>query len=227
MLAILLLAVISVVVVYNSKHEKIVSQPAALHVLPSAKPVVKEAPPNPPLIVDSRMTRAQALGKNKFPHHILDKMELVAVEYVGFDGLSRRGQIVVDKELAAEVRQIFLELKAIHYPIKQVVPVVRFQWDDAKSMRANNTSGFNYRGQVTPNGISKVLSKHAQGRAIDLNPWLNPYVSRNGKATSPYRPGEKGVLTRSSAATKIFLKRGWKWGGNWDGSKDYQHFEKP
>lgn len=181
----------------------------------------------PKIVVDARMTRAQALGANRFPQHVLATMEVVDVQYLGFDGLTHRGQIVVDRKLAAEVKQIFVELRKAKYPIKRVVPVVRYKWDDLRSMADNNTSAFNYRGQVTPNGKSRILSKHATGRAIDLNPLLNPYVSASGKATSPYRPKVRGALTRNSAATKIFLRRGWQWGGNWPGGKDYQHFVKP
>lgn len=181
----------------------------------------------PRRVIDSKMTRAQALASNTFPEQALAKMAVVNLDYVGFDGLDHRGQMVIDKGLAEEVRAIFAELKKIRYPIKKIVPVVRYGWDDLRSMRDNNTSGFNYRGQVTPRGQSRILSKHAYGRAIDLNPYLNPYVSPGGKALSPYRPSVRGTLTRSSAATQIFLSYGWKWGGNWPGSKDYQHFVKP
>jgi peptidoglycan LD-endopeptidase CwlK len=183
--------------------------------------------PLKPRRVDSKMTRAQALASNRFPKGVLANMAVLDVDYIGFDGLDHRGQIVVEKTLANEVRAIFAELKKIRYPIKKVVPVVRYGWDDIRSMRDNNTSGFNYRGQVTPNGRSKILSKHALGRAIDLNPYLNPYVSRTGKEMSRYRSSVRGTLTRNSAATRIFLSRGWKWGGNWPGGKDYQHFVKP
>jgi len=173
------------------------------------------------------MTRVQALASNGFPEQVLARMAIVNVDYLGFDGLDHRGQLVIDKELAEEVRAIFADLKRIRYPIKKIVPVVRYGWDDIRSMKDNNTSGFNYRGQVTPNGSSKILSKHALGRAIDLNPYLNPYVSSSGKALSAYRPSVRGTLTRNSAATRVFLSRGWKWGGNWPGGKDYQHFVKP
>lgn len=181
----------------------------------------------PAVIVDSRPMHREDLGFGRFPKHIAKRMRLVEVEYLGFDGLNYRGQIVVDSSLAPEIKQIFRELLLAGYPIKKVVPVSRYGWDDEKSMADNNTSGFNYRGQVTPKGKSRVLSKHAYGRAIDLNPLLNPYVSKSGESTSTYRPSRRGTLTRDCVAVKIFTKRGWKWGGNWTGSKDYQHFEKP
>lgn len=181
----------------------------------------------PPVIVDSRPKLSEDLGLDRFPDHIVSRMRLVDVEYLGFDGLTHRGQIVVDSGLASEVKQVFRELRLIGYPIKRVVPVSRYGWNDQKSMDDNNTSGFNYRRQVTPSGKSRILSKHAFGRAIDLNPLLNPYVSSSGKSSSAYRQSVRGTLTRESAAVKVFTKRGWKWGGTWSSSKDYQHFEKP
>lgn len=181
----------------------------------------------PPVVVESRPRSREDLGFGKFPEHIVRRMRLVDVDYLGFDGLTHRGQIVVDSSLGGEVKQIFRELRSIGYPIKKVVPISRYGWDDKRSMADNNTSGFNYRRQVTPRGKSRVLSNHAFGRAIDLNPLLNPYVSSTGQSSSTYDPLVRGTLTRESAAVKVFTKRGWKWGGNWTGSKDYQHFEKP
>lgn len=154
-------------------------------------------------------------------------MEVVTVRYVGFDGLEHEGQIVVDKDLAREVREIFEEIRSSKFPIRKVTPVVRYGWDDHRSMADNNSSGFNYRGQVTASGQARVLSNHAFGRAIDIDPAQNPYISKSGKATGTYDPSKRGTLTRDSAVVRIFLKSGWKWGGNWPGNKDYQHFEKP
>lgn len=207
---------------------------------PSPEPVIskpevasdaKHTPPKTPAVprveVDSGMSRQEALSGNKFPREILEKMQLVTVRYVGFDGVVREGQIVVHKDLATEVQEIFAEIRRAKFPIGKVVPVVNYDWDDYRSMADNNTSGFNYRGQVTPRGSSKALSKHAFGRAIDINPMQNPYVAKNQKGSSGYDPSMPGTLTTDSAVVKIFLKRGWKWGGNWSGNKDYQHFEKP
>ena len=63
--------------------------------------------------------------------------------------------------------------------------------DDHRSMNADNTSAFNCRFVA---GTSR-WSQHAYGRAIDLNPIENPYVS--GSATSRRRPG---AATRTAPA---------------------------
>jgi hypothetical protein len=91
-------------------------------------------------------------------------------------------------------------------------------------MKDNNTSGFNYRFISG----SKILSKHASGLAIDINPKQNPYI-KNGTTTpdgSIYEIDSIGTLTEDSRIVKEFKKRGWTWGGDWKSLKDYQHFQK-
>ena len=184
-------------------------------------------------IVDSKMTADEALEglDRRCPKDLRERQALVAVMYWGFDGKAHRGQLVVDKELAADVVAVFEVALKEKFPIRSVVPVSHAtfrkngKWDDDLSMAANNTSAFNYR-EVT-GGSS--LSKHALGRAIDINPVQNPYIK--GKTTLPpgakYDPKAPGTLTADHPVTKAFLARGWEWGGNWKSLKDYQHFEKP
>jgi len=178
------------------------------------------------LIVDSNMTRAQALGKNQFPASTLARMEVVTVTYNGFDHRRHQGQIVVDRAVAKEVKHIFDEIEATGYPIGKVVPIVAYGWDDDVSIADNNTSGFNYRHVIGPGQNTHKLSHHSYGRAIDVNPKINPFVAADGSTSRPYVPGKPGVLTLDSPVTRIFLKRGWTWGGTWRTGHDYQHFEK-
>lgn len=178
------------------------------------------------VIVDSRMTRAEALGNNRFPAQILAKMEIVVVSYNGFDHLKHQGQIVVDRAIASEVKAIFAEIETTGYPITKVVPIVAYRWDDDASIADNNTSAFNYRHVIGPGQNTTKLSHHSYGRAIDINPKINPFVGADGSTSRPYEPGKPGVLTLGSRVTKIFLKHGWTWGGSWRSGHDYQHFEK-
>jgi hypothetical protein len=93
-------------------------------------------------------------------------------------------------------------------------------------MEANNTSAFNFRFKT---GSRTELSKHAGGRAIDINPVQNPYIK--GELVLPksseYDPEAEGTLCEDHPVVRTFLKLGWEWGGNWTSRKDYQHFEKP
>lgn len=174
------------------------------------------------VVVDSRMTRAEAIGKNAFPQHILDAQEVVTVRYYSFDSKLHEGQLVVHKSLVSDVQAIFREIEQSQFPIAKVIPIVYYNWSDSKSIADNNTSAFNYR---TVDGTNK-LSDHAYGKAIDINPYLNPWVGKKGKSTRPYRPEQPGTITGEGVVVQAFKKRGWSWGGSWKNSKDYQHFYK-
>ena len=94
-------------------------------------------------------------------------------------------------------------------------------------MNADNTSAFNCR---FVNGTSR-WSEHAFGRALDLNPVENPYVTPSGFVSPPNgkpyanrgrrRQGHGPQRRRRAGA---FARVGWKWGGDWPGTKDFQHF---
>ncbi|MCV7191362.1 M15 family metallopeptidase [Mycolicibacterium brumae] len=158
-------------------------------------------------------------------------LRLVEVDYLGFDGQSHRGALIVKTELAQQVQEIFAELEAIRFPIEKIRPAAEYAGaEDELSMRDNNTSAFNCRG--IPGSSS--WSEHAYGRAIDINPLLNPYISASG-AMEPATAGpyldrtldEAGMLRDGHPAVEVFTDRGWTWGGNWRDPKDYQHFEYP
>ncbi len=165
----------------------------------------------------------EALAGKEIPEAIQKSLALVTVPYLSFEGKAGEGHVIVHRELADEVRDIFKELFEMRFPIRQIVPVSAYDWDDAASMAANNTSAFNYR---FISGTNR-LSNHSYGRAIDINPVQNPYVSRDG-AVQPlgasYDREEPGTVTAEVA--DIFRSRGWEWGGDWEQIKDWQHFEK-
>ena len=97
--------------------------------------------------------------------------------------------------------------------------------NDTTEFQIYNTSSFNYRKVKNSN----KLSTHALGLAIDINPRDNPFIDRHGNKSPPngvYDSSRPGTITSSSQCYKIFEKYGWKWGGHWRYSKDYQHFSK-
>lgn len=176
-------------------------------------------------LVDSELDLAAATAASGAPAEVLETLRLLEVSYLGFDGRLHRGQLVVSRDLASEVGEIFAELKELAFPIRQVVPVVRFGWSDESSMAADNTSAFNYR-LVAGTGR---LSLHALGRAVDVNPRENPVFYPDGQSAPPgarYSPGEAGTFAAGGAAVAAFLRRGWRWGGLFEHVKDYHHFEK-
>jgi len=158
----------------------------------------------------------------------LDELRLVKVRHLDFNGHLVEGELVVHRDLATEVREIFVELEKLRYPIALVSRVEHFKGSDDDSMAANNTSVFNCR--VVPG--SKKYSKHAYGRAIDINPIQNPYIKGTtilppaGNAFADRSQQHPALIKKNDAIYHLFVKRGWKWGGNWRTLKDYQHFEK-
>jgi poly-gamma-glutamate synthesis protein (capsule biosynthesis protein) len=71
---------------------------------------------------------------------------------------------------------------------------------------------------------------HAYGRAVDLNPVQNPWVSgsevspRAGRQYADRSRQAKGMIHAGDAVVRAFGSVGWEWGGYWTGGKDYQHF---
>jgi hypothetical protein len=161
------------------------------------------------------------------PAVLLERQAVVEVRYLGFDGLVHLGQIVVDRSLTEQIREVFRTALRSGFPIHSVIPVSHpdFRWSDARSMAANNTSGFNYR-RVTG---GKRLSRHALGLAVDINPLQNPYI-RGSWVLPPgavYDPNREGTLRDDGPVVQAFLRLGWAWGGHWKTLKDYQHFQAP
>lgn len=143
---------------------------------------------------------------------------------------THRGELIVHEDLVAEVIEIFEELRRAGYPIEKMQTPDHYPGaEDELSMRDNNTSAFNCR-DIPGSGN---WSYHAYGRAIDINPLINPYIDDTGDLqpanAGPYLDRTRidpGLLHDGDPAVRIFTDRGWTWGGDWQTPKDYQHFER-
>ncbi|HEV7979997.1 M15 family metallopeptidase [Amycolatopsis sp.] len=186
----------------------------------------------PPYVALIRSVSAAELGKSWHEGCPLgpDQLKMIKLRYFGFDGRAHNGEVVVSKDVAVEVAQTFGELYQQRFAIERMENVANYDADDDRSMEANNTSAFNCR-EITGGG---GWSNHSYGRAIDINPQINPYISAGGTVYppngAPYvdrTPGQKGMIYAQDNTVKAFEQRGWDWGGYWDSPIDYQHFEKP
>lgn len=155
--------------------------------------------------------------------------------YYDFQGDVQVGELICNKDIAQDLVEIFYELYLNEYQIEKIRLIDEYGGDDTASMEDNNTSCFNYRVVDGTNS----LSKHALGRAIDINPFYNPYVvyNKNGSGETYISPkGSERYADRSQnfpykidendLCYKLFTEHGFIWGGNWNSSKDYQHFQK-
>lgn len=165
----------------------------------------------------------------------LDELRYLNVLYNDFEGGVQTGELICHKYIAWDLLEIFEELYRSGYRFEEISLIDAYDGDDTLSMEHNNTSCFNYR---VVDGTDH-LSKHAYGLAIDINPFYNPYVVYNKDGSGETYISPKGSevyadrtkdfpykIDENDLCYKLFTEHGFTWGGNWNSSKDYQHFEK-
>ena len=164
----------------------------------------------------------------------LKDLRYLRVTHKDFNYRDKKGELIVHKSVARSMVNVFRELYKINYPIHKMTLVSNYRGKDWVSIEADNTSAFNCRNV----GGTNRWSRHSYGKAIDINPIENPYISRSGyishKASLKYKKrrhykntlADKAILLKYDRATKIFNTYGWHWGGEFKGEKDYQHFFK-
>ena len=156
------------------------------------------------------------------------ELSLLKIAYLNMNGETKIGDLIIAKDLSLEVVEIFKEIYNCKFPIEKMRTINNYNCNDDLSMEDNNTSAFNYR---MVRG-SRKLSDHSYGRAIDLNPLLNPFVTRkkvypeNGRKYIDRENHVEGMIQKNDCVVRAFKSRGWHWGGDWKYSKDYQHFYK-
>jgi hypothetical protein len=157
----------------------------------------------------------------------LRDLRAIVFRHWGFDGAVRTGTLIAHRDVATDLIRVFRRLYAARFPLRRVRPVDAYGGSDFRSIEADNTSAFNCR---YVDGTTR-WSEHAYGRAIDVNPIENPYVTSGGTtshpASRPYlrrSPARPGMAVEGSSLVRAFDAVGWGWGGRWSGAKDHQHF---
>ena len=156
----------------------------------------------------------------------LRDLRALSLSYRGFDGRVHIGRLVAHRAVARGLVDVFRRLYDAGVPIRRMVPVDAYGGSDFRSIEADNTSAFNCR---YVDGTTR-WSEHAYGRAIDINPIENPYVSGGStshRASWAYLDRSRrrpGMAYEGGALVRAFDAVGWGWGGRWSGAKDYQHF---
>lgn len=167
----------------------------------------------------------------------IDRLTLLNITHFNFDGIEKKGQIIVLDVVAKDVLEIFKELYALKFPIHQVKLINEYGGNDDESMADNNTSGHNFR----PVAGSTRYSLHSYGTAIDINPVQNPYIIFDeATATAKFLPpnslpytnrmlqrlGKDDRVGFAESIVEVFGRHGFYWwGGYWDTPIDYQHFQ--
>lgn len=171
------------------------------------------------------------------PNVPLSDLRYLKLLHYNFNHEVQVGELIVNVAIAEDICTIFQTLFEHEYEIEKMYLIDEY-WtgegnsSDTASVDANNTSGFCYR-TVTGGG---GLSNHAYGKAIDINPQQNPYVSYSTGSPVWYHDnandyidrdtGYDHVITHDDLCFQLFTQFGFEWGGDWSNPKDYQHFEK-
>ncbi len=147
----------------------------------------------------------------------LSKLRAIEARHVTFQGTAADGILVLHRAHAPRALRVLRTLYEARFPIRRMHPIERYGGSDNRSIEADNTSGFNCRA-VT--GGTR-WSEHAYGRALDINPIENPYIS-GGRTSHPrsrayldrtrVRPG---MAVSGSIAVTAFAAEGFRWGGLW------------
>ena len=154
-----------------------------------------------------------------------ERLAYVRLSHVTFEGGVAEGELVVAADLAARATEVFRRLYAMGFPIRSMRLVDDFAASDDRSMSADNSSAFNFRVIAGTN----VLSQHALGRAIDINPVENPWrrpdriVPEEGRAFADRATIRPGMIVRPGPVVAVFDELGWEWGGDWLHAFDDHH----
>jgi len=172
-----------------------------------------------------------------------DKLVYIKVVHYNFNHKKTIGELIVYRGIANDIIYIFKELYKVGYEIDKMHLVDDYNASDDLSIENNNTSAFNYRGAIN-NGVESttVLSNHAYGCAIDINPIQNPYLDMDGSGwyigydrdweKYARRASRDHMIVHGDYIYNLFISRGFQWGGDWGppygglNYYDYQHFDK-
>jgi hypothetical protein len=156
------------------------------------------------------------------------QLRRIRLTYWGFDRRAHTGALVVNANAVRPLVRVFSRLYAARFPVRRMRSIDTYRGVDERSLAADNTAAFNCRYAVASG--PKRWSAHAFGEAIDVNPVENPYLldgvvhPRAGKAYLDRGRVRRGMAVRGGLLVRAFAAVGWKWGGRWTGSPDYQHF---
>lgn len=177
----------------------------------------------PDTIIDSNYTFEEAIKDSEAPESIIDKLELIDVFYLSTDDKIHKGQIITNRQIADNIREVFSYMLKKGFVIEKAIPIVRYGWNDSLSMDDNNSYSFCYR--------NVSFSKHAEGLAIDINPRFNPLRWKNSDNTDQpvgavSDTTVNGTLYPDHPVVNEFRRLGFRWGHTFTKYYDDHHFEK-
>jgi hypothetical protein len=159
----------------------------------------------------------------------LADLRYLTVTFVGFDGADHTGELIVHADVAAAILEVFAALHAARFPLEEVRVIAAAELTAPPTGDGNVSSAFVCRPAVGTNR----WSDHAFGRAIDVNPFHNPYVRGDlvlpelASAYADRTHVRPGMVMAGDVVTAAFGGVGWSWGGAWTGAAvDPMHFSR-
>ena len=163
-----------------------------------------------------------------------DELRWVRLAFWGFDGRRHTGELLVHADAADDMVRVFGQLYAARFPIEEMRITRAEEIDAEPTGDGNNTGAFTCR----PVHGTTNWAQHAYGRAVDVNPFQNPYIKPPAAEGVPgdmlipelaavYLDRSRaapGMIRPDDAVVRAFASVGWQWGGNWTKAKDYMHF---
>ncbi|MAS56942.1 M15 family metallopeptidase [Nocardioides sp.] len=157
----------------------------------------------------------------------LADLSYVQVAFRGFDDAAHTGELVVASSEAEGIVSVFRSLFRADFPIEEMRLPTTADLDALPTGDGNNTAAFVCRPTT---GQTSGFSAHAYGLALDLNPFMNPYLKDDvviPERASSYLDRDDvrpGMVEPDDLVVREFARIGWSWGGDFTTLKDYQHF---
>jgi poly-gamma-glutamate synthesis protein (capsule biosynthesis protein) len=154
-----------------------------------------------------------------------EQLAYITCTHLTFDRSVGAGELVVARAVAPRVVELLRRLYALGFPIRQLRLVDDYDANDDASMAADNSSAFNFRVVAG----TDVLSQHARGLAIDINPVENPWrlpdrvLPAAGASYVDRTDVRPGMIVRPGPVVAALDELGWEWGGDWRHAFDDHH----
>lgn len=159
----------------------------------------------------------------------LEDLRHVTVTHWGFDGAHHTGELLLHADAVDAVVAIFDAMHRERFPLEQVAIITPADLAAPPTGDGNITSAFVCRETRG----STAWSAHASGRALDINPFHNPYDRQDddGRVVLPelataYTDRSldlPGMLTGDSPVVDAVEAAGWHWGGHYTSLSDPMH----
>jgi hypothetical protein len=101
--------------------------------------------------------------------------------------------------------------KKVADSLKRLLSKIQALYDSQEKRRAAGVDQYDGCYNYRPVRGSSRLSMHAYGAAIDLDSAHNPLGATHGRMPAD--------------VVALFKAEGWRWGGDYEGRKDFMHFE--